>query len=205
MNNPKTFIEPMGGYIIDLIYKILNKPFIPHSLTKLHNLKLCRDITGATTVVEIGTFWGVTTKRLSYLFNKVITVEIDSALHSTALKRCRNRKNIELIKGDGIEVLTDISPSIKNAVLFLDGHYSGGITGLGDEPEPVLKELDVINEHIDNFVAVVIDDFRLFGVENGWPKRSEVLEKAEEILPCEEWTHYVLNDQFIFIRQSKKI
>ena len=64
MNNPKTFIEPLGGYIVDLIYKIINKPFIPHSLTKLHNLKLCRDITGATTVVEIGTFWGVTAKRL---------------------------------------------------------------------------------------------------------------------------------------------
>ena len=205
MNNPKTFIEPLGGYIVDLIYKIINKPFIPHSLTKLHNLKLCRAITGATTVVEIGTFWGVTAKRLSYLFNKVITVEIHGALYSRALKRCRNRKNIKLIKGDGIEVLTDISPTIKNAVLFLDGHYSGGITGHGDEPEPVLKELDIIHKHIDNFVAVVIDDFRLFGVENGWPKRSEVLEKAEKILPCDVWTHYVLNDQFIFIRQSKKI
>ena len=40
MNNPKTFIEPLGGYIVDLIYKIINKPFIPHSLTKLHNLKV---------------------------------------------------------------------------------------------------------------------------------------------------------------------
>jgi len=205
MNNPKTFIEPIAGYIVDLAYKIFNKPFIPHSLTKLHNLKLCRDITGASTVIEIGSFYGVTSKRLSYLFNKVITVEIDDALHIAASKRCKNRKNIELIKGDGKKVLFEISPIVENAVLFLDGHYSGGITGHGDEPEPVLEELDAIYENIDNFSAVVVDDFRLFGVENGWPKKSEVLEKAEKILPSNLWVHYVLNDQFIFIRHSKNI
>ena len=63
MNNPKTFIEPIAGYIVDLTYKIFNKPFIPHSLTKLHNLKLCRDITGASTVIEIGSFWGSDIKK----------------------------------------------------------------------------------------------------------------------------------------------
>lgn len=205
MNDPKTFLEPIAGYILDLVNKIRNKPFIPHSLTKLHNLKMCRDITGSSTVVEIGTFKGLTAKRLSYLFKNVITVEIDSDLYLIASKKLKKHKNIKLIKGDGVDVLAQISPVIDDAVLFLDGHFSGGITGIGEEPEPVLKELDIIYEHIDKFVAVVIDDFRLFGVENGWPKKSEVLAKAEKILPCNSWKHYVLNDQFIFIKSSKNI
>ena len=49
MNEPKFFIEPMAGYALDLLAKIRNKPFVPHSLTKLHNLKLCRDMSGAKT------------------------------------------------------------------------------------------------------------------------------------------------------------
>lgn len=202
MNEPKTIIEPLAGYIFDLVAKIRNKPFVPHSLTKLHNLKFCRDITKADTVVEIGSFKGVTARRLSYLFEKVITVEIDTTLHEISKIRCATRDNVQLILGDGKEVLADLAPDVRNAVLFLDGHFSGGQTGRGDEVEPVLEELDVISLHIGNFCAILIDDFRLFGVEEGWPRKSAVLAKLEEVLPNPVWTHYILNDQFICIRSN---
>ena len=202
MNEPKFFIEPMAGYALDLLAKIRNKPFVPHSLTKLHNLKLCRDISGAKTVVEIGTFKGVMAKRLSRLFDRVVTVEIVPELYEISKKRCANRKNIELLLGDGSQLLPKIAADVTNAVLFLDGHFSGGDTGQGDEPEPVLKELDLIEAHLENFNAVVVDDFRLFGVDKGWPKKSEVLEKLEAVLPASDWNHYIINDQFVTVRSN---
>ena len=200
MNEPKTFIEPLAGYLLDVFAKLRNRIVVPHSLTKLHNLKTCRDLTGASTVVEIGTFKGVTTKRLSRLFTQVITVEIDESLHVQAKKRCASRTNIELILGDGSKVLSDIASRVKNTVLFLDGHYSGGVTGQGDEPEPVLKELDSVVPYLDNFNAIVIDDFRLFGVEEGWPKKHEVMEKLETIFDVRIWNIAILNDQFLIYR-----
>ncbi|RWL22678.1 MAG: class I SAM-dependent methyltransferase [Mesorhizobium sp.] len=201
MNDPKSILEPIGGYALDLIAKLRNRQFVPHSLTKLHNMKTCRDMTGATTAVEIGSYKGVTTKRMSHLFEKVISVEIDEALYHQASKRCAGRKNVELLLGDGARLLPEIAARVNKALIFLDGHFSGGETGQGDEPEPVLKELDLIAPFISSFVAVVVDDFRLFGVEPGWPRKSEVIQKLETLLPESQWKLSVLNDQFLAVRK----
>ncbi|RWO01693.1 rRNA adenine N-6-methyltransferase family protein [Mesorhizobium sp.] len=201
MNDPKSILEPIGGYVLDVVAKLRNRPFVPHSLMKLHNITTCRNMTGATTVVEIGSYKGVTTKRLSYLFEKVISVEIDEALYRQASKRCARRKNVELLFGDGAKLLPEIASRVNTALIFLDGHFSGGITGQGDEPEPVLKELDLIQANLDQFCAVVVDDFRLFGVEAGWPRKAEVMQKLEDVLPAPAWIHAVLNDQFVAVRK----
>ena len=203
MNDPKTFLEPIAGYLLDVAAKIRNLPFTPHSLTKLHNLRTARRLSGATTVIEVGTFKGVTTKRLSRLFDKVITIEIDEALFNHARQRCVGRNNIEFHLGDGAVLLPQIVPRESELLLFLDGHFSGGETGHGDEPEPVLKELDLIAHHLGHASAVVIDDFRLFGVEPGWPKKSEVFAKLEATFPVPEWTLTLLNDQFLAYRAKK--
>lgn len=200
MNDPRSFLEPLAGYGLDLLAKVGNRPFVPHSLTKLHNLKYCRDVTGASTVVEIGSFKGVTTRRLSHLFDRVISVEIVPELHAQARARCAGRHNVELLLGDGSVLLPDIAARVSKALLFLDGHFSGGETGQGDEPEPVLKELDLIRSHLANFRALVVDDFRLFGVDRGWPRKSEVMAKLEEVFPAPAWHHHVLNDQFLTVR-----
>ncbi|MER9558733.1 rRNA adenine N-6-methyltransferase family protein [Mesorhizobium sp. M0323] len=202
MNDPKSILEPIGGYLLDVVAKLRNRPFVPHSLTKLHNIKTCRDLTGATTAIEIGSYKGVTAKRISYLFEKVVSVEIDEALYRQASKRCAGRKNVELLLGDGAKLLPEIAARVRMALIFLDGHFSGGITGQGDEPEPVLKELDLIHNNLDHFCAVIVDDFRLFGVEAGWPAKAQVMAKLEDVLPTREWVHGVLNDQFIAVRKK---
>ena len=60
-----------------------------------------------------------------------------------------------------------------------------------------MKELDLIAQHLDRTCAVVIDDFRLFGVEPGWPNKSEVFAKLEATFPVPEWTITLINDQFL--------
>lgn len=200
MNDPKTILEPIAGYVLDTIAKLRNKPYVPHSLTKLHNLAACRRLTGAKEVIEIGSYKGVTARRLSYLFDRVITIEIDQKLHEAARKRCAGRANVDLILGDGAKILPEVASRVSGAVIFLDGHFSGGETGHGDEPEPVLKELDIISSHLDNFVGVVVDDFRLFGVEKGWPMKHEVMQKLENLLKPPAWSIAIVNDQFVAYR-----
>lgn len=87
MNEPKSVLEPLAGYFLDVIMKIRNRPFVPHSLTKLHNLRVLRDLTGSKTVIEVGSFKGVTARCLSYIFERVITIEIDKNLHQQAKDR----------------------------------------------------------------------------------------------------------------------
>ncbi len=199
MNDAKIFLEPLAGLLLDEIAKIRNLPFVPHSLTKLRNIKTCRKLTGAKSVVEIGTYKGVTTKRLGRIFDEVISVEIDGSLYNQAVKRLRKYTNVRLIHDDGVSALPSIAKQVRNAILFLDGHFSGGDTGLGAEPEPILRELDAIQENLSNFVAIVIDDFRLFGVEKGWPRKSEVMAKLEASL-ADEWQIMIMNDQILAVR-----
>lgn len=202
MNEAKTFLEPLAGFALDSWARLTQRPYVPHSLTKLRNLAVAQRLSGATTAIEVGSFKGVTTKRLSRHFDQVVSIEIDPALHAIASKRCASRSNVQILLGDGADLLPQIVSRTRNCLLFLDGHFSGGETGHGDEPEPVLKELDHIAASIDNVVGVVVDDFRLFGVEGGWPRKSEVLAKLEHVFPETHWTLLIQNDQFIAVRRA---
>lgn len=202
MNDPKSILEPIGGYLLDLGAKLRNDIFVPHSLTKLHSIARIKSRTGATTVIEVGSYRGVTTRRLSYIFSVVHSIEIDGKLIAEAQGRCARRKNVTMHHGDGKEILQALAPEVSRCVVFLDGHFSGGETGQGDEPEPVLAELDVIGAHLSNFVGIVIDDFREFGVAAGWPKKSDVLAKLERVVPEPEWLHAVMHDQFVSLRRK---
>ena len=201
MNDPKTFLEPLAGYMLDVAAKLRNDVFVPHSLTKLHNIAKARKRTNAHSVIEVGSFKGVTTRRLARLFDVVHSIEIDPGLYDMARKRCADRPNVTVHLGDGKKVLAGICPKVSRCIAFLDGHYSGEGTGQGDEPEPVLAELDIIARHLDNFVGIIVDDFREFGIAQGWPKKSEVMDKLERALPETEWQHAIINDQFVVTRR----
>lgn len=203
VNDPKTFFEPLAGYVLDVAAKLRNDVFVPHSLTKLHNIAKARQRTGANTVIEVGSFKGVTTRRLARLFDVVHSIEIDPGLYDVAKRRCADRPNVTVHLGDGKKVLADIAPNVRRCIAFLDGHFSGEGTGMGDEPEPVLAELDIIARHLGNFVGIVVDDFREFGVAEGWPRKSEVMAKLERVLPEREWQHAVINDQFVVTRRRR--
>lgn len=201
MNDPKSVLEPIAGYLLDVKNKLLQKPFVPHSLTKLQNLRYVKKASGATTIIEVGSYRGVTTKRLARIFKNVISIEIDENLHKIASDRCSKLSNVQVILGDGSELLPKIAPETSNTLLFLDGHFSGGITGMGDIEEPVLQELDLIASHLDNFVAFVIDDFREFGVQPGWPKKYELFEKLETVFSSEDWQISTQYDQIFVVRK----
>ena len=202
MNDPKTFFEPAAGYLLDVLSKLRGDFFNPHSLTKLHNLLKAKTYSGATSIIEVGSFRGVTTRRLARIFDQVHSIEIEPNLFAEARRRCAACPNVVVHLGDGKDLLAQLAPKVSRCLVFLDGHYSGGVTGCGDEPEPVLAELDVLARSLDNIAGVVIDDFRCFGRDDGWPRKSEVMARLEKVLPEPEWRHFVVYDQFVTVRSS---
>ena len=79
-------------------------------------------------------------------------------------------------------VLPQVLSQIDTPCLFwLDGHYSGGVTGMGDEVSPVLSELRDILAHPTQGHVILIDDARCFRSEEGYPELKEV----ETLVACE--------------------
>ncbi|MGI9360326.1 MAG: hypothetical protein ACR2O7_01955, partial [Parasphingorhabdus sp.] len=80
--------------------------------------------------------------------------------------------------------------------------YSGGQTGFGETVEPVLAELDTLVAHIDRVSGFVIDDFRMFGIDKGWPQKWQVMQAIEEKFPHPQWQIFIHYDQFLVLRNN---
>jgi len=67
-----------------------------------------------------------------------------------------------------------------NVCIYLDGHYSGKGTHLSSMETPIEIEINAISslkKNFDKFV-VLIDDFRLFSVDQAYPKKEYLVEWA---------------------------
>ncbi|MGH8488173.1 MAG: hypothetical protein ACREXS_04705 [Gammaproteobacteria bacterium] len=109
------------------------------------------------------------------------TIELDIKLADRAVSYLADRENVTVLHGDALDVLPKVLQSpVDKVLIFLDGHFSGGVTVCGDMPEPAVEELRVISAYRDKIQAVVVDDFRCFGTEHGWPSKSALLKAAED-------------------------
>ena len=125
---------------------------------------------GAEVLVETGTFMGDTTWSLRRDFRRIYTVEVDPSLAALARERFKMIASVTVVEGDSASVLGRICGEVDGACLFfLDGHYSGGITGMGSKECPVLEELDAIFTLTKHPFRIVIDDARLFGTHPSYP------------------------------------
>ena len=96
-------------------------------------------------------------------------------------KRFKSYSNVILINGDsGLEIKNQIK-SIESPTLFwLDGHYSGGITGKGALETPISLELDsILNSDITGHV-ILIDDARCFTGFDDYPILETFLDKIRK-------------------------
>lgn len=119
--------------------------------------------------IETGTFYGDTAFKLSQRAHHVYTIEPSENLYHAAQEKYSHAKNITFLHGTSEYILPKLLPRLKGDVSFwLDGHYSGGETFLGENECPVKNELKHIynNLHRYNNVCVVIDDIRCFNMHN---------------------------------------
>lgn len=174
----------------------------PTPYTKFRILDNLRRRTGARVMVETGTFEGVTTARAARTFERVFTVELDPTLAQRAKEKLARLPNVTVMQGDAMQRLPEIlaRDDVRDALVFLDAHYSGGETAKGDLAEPAVEELDVLHKHKDKVRAIVVDDFRCFGVNEGFPTKGEVVRQAESLFGS-EFDLVVANDQLVLTRK----
>lgn len=127
-------------------------------------------------LVETGTFEGRMIDAMLQRFRKIYSIELSVPMYQRATKKFENQPHVNLICGDSSAKIAEVLPQLEGPALFwLDGHYSGGETALGDKICPVLEELEDILTHEEQNHVIVIDDARLFGVEDsGYPTVEEL-------------------------------
>ncbi len=203
MNGLNSRIEDLrglAGHLLDL-YDSARMDFKnPRSVTKLRVLKKIGRLTGARTLVETGTFHGVTTRRAARSFPRVVTIELEPVLAASAARNLASYPNVFCKEGNAVDVLPEVLTDEANTdvLVFLDGHYSGPGTALGPEAEPAIAELEILARFKTKIKGVVVDDFRTFGTERGHPRKSDLLRTAEDLF--EGYVIRVEHDQLIVAR-----
>lgn len=157
-------------------------------------LRQIKDLFGVNIFIETGTFFGDTTIASSKVFENIYTVELSTHFYKKATDRFKNLgiANISLFNNNSIDFLSCIIPQIDQPmVIFLDAHYSGGITSKGDSNTPINRELDTIKLNRKCDCVILIDDLRLFREESydilpsspnyGYPGLDLLLSKGQEI------------------------
>lgn len=201
MNKQNQELQAIAGHLLDL-YKIARFTFSnPHSYTKSRAITSTRNKVNAETFIETGTYLGVTTRRCAAHFKNVYTIELDSELAKKANEFLSSKKNVEVLQGDALDILpTILQKDIDNILVFLDGHFSGGVTACGTMPEPAIEEIKILSQYRQKIAAIIIDDFRLFGTEAGFPTKSSLFQSIEEYLPGFDVT--VSLDQIVITRKD---
>jgi hypothetical protein len=114
--------------------------------------------------IETGTFLGNTIASLQTDFDKLISIELSEELYDKARLRFSALSNVELIRGDSAghlaQALNECSGG--NTLVWLDAHYSGGVTAKGSKNTPILQEIENVTRFGTGLIVILIDDLRLF-------------------------------------------
>jgi hypothetical protein len=143
------------------------------SIDKNFLLLLQDDFTRYSCFIETGTLNGTTTFAMEPFFNKVYTIEL-SPLYYTNTKQRYSGDKIQFLLGDSSIVFKDLLPSItEDTIFFLDGHWSSGNTGKGEKDCPLMEEITHITNLFKHSAILIIDDYRLFGLDKTSGKLGE--------------------------------
>lgn len=166
----------------------------PHAV-KQANLRQLQNRFAIKTLVETGTFRGDMLIAMSPFFEQLFSVELSEKLCGYSQERCSPLKNVTIHQGASEEILSELCGRLRGRVLFwLDGHFSGGDTALGDTECPVPRELESILRHPNIEPVIVIDDAREFVGQRSYPTVSEVL---SQLCEGERQFHVTIHDDAI--------
>ena len=121
-----------------------------------------RDIFKVNTLVETGTFKGITAKLQSGNFKKVLTCELVKEYYDASIKKLKDNPNVSVFHMDSSEFITDFIKRYKREgrtdyiLFFLDAHFYDPQL----KPEDrfvVLKELKALKDF--NKAIIVVHDF----------------------------------------------
>lgn len=150
-------------------------PVPPPHLAKQRIIEKYARLACCQVLIETGTYLGDTIFSQKDNFKRIISIELSEKLYKAAKRRFKKYSGIEILFGNSGELLPGIMPEITTrALLWLDGHYSGGLTAKGETESPVFKELDAIFSNNAPKHVVLIDDARLFIGQRDYPTMNEL-------------------------------
>ena len=134
--------------------------------------------------IETGTYYGETTNFLAKNSNFVYSIEPEKYLAELAELRFAKNTKIKIIHGTSENEFEKILSKLEGKVsIWLDGHYSAGVTFKGEQDTPIRQELRAIEKLLEKFsvMNVFIDDFRCFDPENKeYPSKQFLVNWAEK-------------------------
>jgi len=137
-------------------------------LEKLHD-----NYTKYPCFIESGTFNGDTIFSVEPLFDTLHTIEFSEKYYNNTRNRYTGDK-IKFILGDSSIVFEHLLPTITDkCIFFLDGHWSSDDTGHSSKDCPLEEEITHINNLFQHDAIIIINDFRLFGLDKSSGKLGE--------------------------------
>ena len=127
--------------------------------------------------IETGTFVGDTIASLQQDFDKLISIELSEELYNKSRLRLGPFFNVELIQGDSAGHLPQALRQCNggNSLVWLDAHYSGGVTAKGNKNTPIIQEIENVTRCGTGLDVILIDDLRLFWeVKDGFLQHESV-------------------------------
>lgn len=124
-----------------------------------------KDISGAKSFVETGTYLGDTVDAVRGMFDRVVSIELSKELMARAKQRFAQHPNVTILNGDSASMLEKGLGSLgaEPALIWLDAHFSGIGTSKGHcGNTPILDELEVIERSGRTSDVILIDDARMF-------------------------------------------
>lgn len=179
----------IAGYLTDVLQIAAFRFSNPHSLIKFLQIDTLRKRTGARQFIEAGTYLGLMAERCGRVCEKVYTIELDPILVRKAAARLAKCSNIELVEGDAAQRLVEILHrfEVQDVVIFWDDHACSAYSQSGVKPEggegntdAVITALSRITGYSHKAKGIVVDDFRLFGEQQGFPSKTELIGFLEQ-------------------------
>jgi hypothetical protein len=205
INGPFTFRIKNNFLFAQLRYRLWKSkgcPLPPPHIVKQRMISGFINELGYATFVETGTYLGAMILTILDDFSQIYTIELSKDLYQRATKVFRKFPHVKCLQGDSGEVMLEVVKKIhEGAIFWLDGHYSSGITVLGNKVCPIFEELGAIFKY-DNFNhLILIDDARLFlQKEPDYPSYAELvsyIKKADA-----RYNIYVLKTDTIVVTKA---
>lgn len=161
------------------------------------------NLVGAQTFVETGTYQGGTTRWAAENFKFVHTIERSKVIYDRYSPELSKFPTVRTHFGNSKDVLPGLLVEIGSdpAVVWLDGHWSGGETAGEDDECPVIEELRALAPRGNDIV--MIDDARLFLCAPPKPHKYEQWPTIQDVinaLPHQGAKHFIqVIDDVVFI------
>lgn len=184
-----TFVFTLGRYARDLqaalqypfwIFKGRRAP--DNHFYKKGRISRLRNECKCDTFIETGTFYGQMVNFAKGVFKTVVSVEIHPTFHKENAAQFARYPSVHILLGDSAKKLPEAVSLGSGRILFwLDGHYSGGNTGIGEKVSPIIEELRLIATSERRDHCIVVDDVRLFNGVDGYPSLGDAIAELKAI------------------------